>query len=210
MTTNRVYFKTDKSGTKYYRVTTRCWKCNGSGVYSWGIGYSGATMYSGTCYACHGSGVNTSIEKEYTPEGLARLEKQRAARETKRLAKQAEYERELAARRAEEEKRQAEEEARKARSQFVGSIGDKLEVKATLTAKITYEKENYYGYGMVDSHIFKFTDSDGNIFSWFTGSGLAEEVGDLVTLKGTVKKHNEYNGAKETILTRCKITKEEA
>lgn len=202
--------KTDKNGTRYYKESERCYKCNGSGVYSWGIGYSGQPCYSGVCYACHGSGVNEIITKEYTPEHQAKLDKARAKREAKRLAEQAERQAEIDKRNAEIEEARAKEEALKARSNYVGSVGDKLEIRATLTDKITYEKENFYGYGMIDSHIYKFIDSEGNIFSWFTGSSIEANKGDAVTLKATVKKHNNYNGAKETILTRCKITREEA
>ena len=202
--------KTDRNGTKYFKESETCYKCNGSGVYHWGVGYSGATMYSGVCYACHGSGVNEYITKEYTPEHQAKLDKDRAKREAKRLAERAERQAEIDKLNAEIAEERAKEEALKARSNYVGSVGEKIEVKVTLTDKITYEKENFYGYGMIDSHIYKFIDSEGNIFSWFTGSSIDANKGDAVTLKATVKKHNEYNNAKETILTRCKILREEA
>ena len=229
MTANREYIKTDKSGTKYYRISERCWKCNGSGVYSWGVGYSGNLMYSGVCYACNGSGINTHVEKEYTPEKLAKLEKAKAKRLEARLAKLAEEERLRAEEAARQEAERQKVRETNARSNFVGEVGDKLEIKATLTNCITYEKSNYYGYGTVTAHIYKFIDSDGNILVWFTESGIDAKEGDRVTLKATVKKHSYYTeredkkydeisgeeikqdgGTKQTILTRCKVKREEA
>ena len=61
--------------------------------------------------------------------------------------------------------------------------------------------------GMYTSHLYKFIDADGNVFSWFSSNsidGLTEGVN--VKLVGTIKKLDEYQGEKQTILTRCKVT----
>ena len=68
-----------------------------------------------------------------------------------------------------------------------------------------------------DAYILK--DAEGNTFTWKTTNGLGIDVkknehitwesaeeGQTVVLKGTVKEHNEYNGEKQTVLTRCKVS----
>jgi hypothetical protein len=55
-------------------------------------------------------------------------------------------------------------------------------------------------------HIVKFIADSGDRFTWFSSSGFNGLQGDHVTLTGTVKKHDEYKGIKQTILTRCKFT----
>jgi hypothetical protein len=44
------------------------------------------------------------------------------------------------------------------------------------------------------------------MLTWFASKGVLQE-GDTVLLTGTVKKHDEYNGQKQTIMTRCKTEK---
>ena len=51
--------------------------------------------------------------------------------------------------------------------------------------------------------LYRFVDDAGNVFVW-KASG-AYNVFDGVTIKGTVKDHSEYQGVKQTVLTRCKI-----
>jgi hypothetical protein len=47
---------------------------------------------------------------------------------------------------------------------------------------------------------------DGRIAKWFASSAvLGEKEGLTVTITGTVKKHEEYQGIKSTVLTRCKL-----
>ncbi|MGN1209718.1 MAG: hypothetical protein ACI4SV_05405, partial [Duodenibacillus sp.] len=100
--------------------------------------------------------------------------------------------------------RKAREEARRAaaaaetRSEHVGSIGDRITVKAA-TAKLLTSWENAYGV----TYLYKFTDESGNVFIWYASRGI--EVEDGMTLKGTVKDHNERDGVKQTVITRCKI-----
>lgn len=60
--------------------------------------------------------------------------------------------------------------------------------------------ENQFGV----TYVYKFTTEEGNIFTWKTGKSLRVSEG-AITLKGTIKAHNEFRGAKETELTRCKV-----
>jgi hypothetical protein len=48
-------------------------------------------------------------------------------------------------------------------------------------------------------------DATGNVFKWFASrEALGDATGRTLQLQGTVKKHEEYNGLKSTVLTRCK------
>jgi hypothetical protein len=64
-----------------------------------------------------------------------------------------------------------------------------------LVSIITFD--GYYG----PSHLHKFIDSDGNVFVWTTSKRL--EKGQSYSGKATVKKHDEYRGVKQTVLTRA-------
>lgn len=54
-----------------------------------------------------------------------------------------------------------------------------------------------------ETWIYKFTDGKSQ-FVWFTGFKDIE-VGQTCKLTGTVKKLDEFNGVKQTIVTRCKL-----
>jgi hypothetical protein len=89
-------------------------------------------------------------------------------------------------------------------SEYIGKVGDKL----TLT--LTIQKHNSYegNYGI--SHQYIMRDPTGNAIVWWASKGIRDgnydvDSGDVVTLKGTVKKLEEYNGVRQTVLTRCKV-----
>jgi hypothetical protein len=52
------------------------------------------------------------------------------------------------------------------------------------------------------SHLHIFGDAEGNCFKWFSSS-VALEAGKEYLIKGTVKKHDEYKGVKQNLLSRC-------
>ena len=76
VSTEKVYIKTDRNGTKHYRVDA-CPKCEGTGKYLL------TTIDDFHCWKCHDSGYFPHIVKEYTPEYL---EKQRQKSAAKQLA----------------------------------------------------------------------------------------------------------------------------
>ena len=92
-------------------------------------------------------------------------------------------------------------------SSYVGKIGDRIEVKARLTKCHSYDST--FNYHTVTTFINIFTDEAGNVYVWKSTAFFDAGLDDVVILKGTVKEHSEYNGIKQTILTRCKVTKEE-
>lgn len=99
----------------------------------------------------------------------------------------------------EEIERKKAQEARKTAekvSEYVGTEGERIALVAQSAALLT-SWENQYGY----TYLYKFV-SDDNVFVWFASRPV--EVCDGMTIKGTIKSHNERDGIKQTILTRCK------
>jgi hypothetical protein len=89
-----------------------------------------------------------------------------------------------------------------ANSQHVGAIKDRIEFEGVILG--VTEIVGYYG--PID--VVRFRDLDDNVFVWFaSGNYESVERGDRVAVKGTVKKHDEFRGVKQTVLTRCKLDK---
>lgn len=92
-------------------------------------------------------------------------------------------------------KKKAEEENKKV-SQFVGEVGKRIEI-AVKDFRVVTGWETQWGY----TCIYKITDTDGNVYTWKTQSDIPAEC---ESIKATVKEHKEYNGEKQTEVTRCK------
>lgn len=98
----------------------------------------------------------------------------------------------------------------------MGVIGERITVDVTLVSDYSYE--SHYGYQTQTNYIYTMRDSDGNVFVWKTTALLVNLVvddtdnseciykGDTMQITGTVKEHSEYNGVKQTVLTRCKFS----
>lgn len=109
--------------------------------------------------------------------------------------------------------KKAEYAARDAASQHVGTIGARITLTATVQFITGFDSQ--YGYTTVTT----LRDDVGNLYV-FKGVPLAMERvhemhghaffepakrGDVVTVKGTIKAHTVYNGAKQTQLNRPKV-----
>jgi len=84
-------------------------------------------------------------------------------------------------------------------SNYIGTIGEKIQTELTYINSFSFETQ--WGSG----HIHKFLDTEGNVFIWKSSNPVRVDQGQLVKIKGTIKDHAEYAGAKQTVLTRCKI-----
>lgn len=84
-------------------------------------------------------------------------------------------------------------------STWQGSVKDKLDL--TVTVESTRTMDSHYG----TTTLIVMVDATGNRYKWFASGFVSAAAGDQLTIKGTVKAHDEYRGTKETILTRCKI-----
>jgi hypothetical protein len=88
-------------------------------------------------------------------------------------------------------------------SSHFGEVKTRYELEVTV-AGIRY-LEGDYG----TTTLYTLLDADGNLFKWFaTTDKLGEDEGARFVIKGTVKKHDEYNGTKQTVLTRCAVVRE--
>lgn len=87
----------------------------------------------------------------------------------------------------------------KPKSEYIGEVGEKVELQAVLTKSISYQSAFGTGY------FHMFADEKGNVLKWSTNKWLKIHEGAKVTLKGTIKEHSEHRGVKQTVLTRCKV-----
>lgn len=83
-----------------------------------------------------------------------------------------------------------------------GEVGDKIkDIKVQLIRK--YSMDGKYGL----TTLYSFQDESGNIINWWTTSYKEIEVGDWTTIKSaTIKKLDEYKGAKQTVVTRARLS----
>jgi len=94
----------------------------------------------------------------------------------------------------------AAKEAREPRieSQYVGTVGDRMILALTVKSTRVMPPSEW---GV--STLVMFRDEAGNSLKWFaTGDRSDWNDGDVVTVKATIKGHEEYKGAKQTMLTR--------
>ena len=91
-------------------------------------------------------------------------------------------------------------------SAWVGAVKEKREFDVVVYKKLGFETA--FGY----MRMILMKDTAGNVFMWKTGTGFSGNisVGDNIKIKGTIKKHDEYQGVKQTILTRCSLLEEKA
>ena len=197
--------KIDKNGSKHYEGLIPCDRCGGTGG-------SDNWKYTGyTCYKCGGAGTVFSTWIERTPEYEAKLIAKRNAKiEAEAKAHEAEIAKAKAEAEAEAEKwriieaaNAAFDIARKAVSNYVGNIGDKLNMTVVLDHTAWFD----FRMGWKEERMFihTFRDICGNTLVWKTSKSLMFDNGDTVVLTGTVKEFNEYKGEKQTVLTRCKV-----
>ena len=86
----------------------------------------------------------------------------------------------------------------KAHSEHVGKVGDRVLVDVE-SVDVLASWDTEYGR----TYLLKITDKHGNVYTWKTGSPILD--GEAKRIKGTVKEHSEYNGVKQTVLTRCRV-----
>ena len=87
-------------------------------------------------------------------------------------------------------------------SEHVGELKQRMTFVVTLKSEPRYIESHYGG-----SYLYTFEDTSGNTLKWFKSDSKLEGVkaGDTFPLTGTVKKHDEFRGIKQTLLTRCKL-----
>jgi hypothetical protein len=104
------------------------------------------------------------------------------------------------AKQMEDAKKRKQEQEAAAKSNYIGNLKERITVEVDLV-KSFWLGASQFG----DSYLYSFSDSNGNVIVWKTGSELKINTGSKVKLVGTVKEQKEYKGTKQTHLTRCKI-----
>ena len=197
--------KIDRNGSKHFEGRVKCDRCGGTGTYTWGAVINGCPQYAGVCFKCDGAGwvIDTWIER--TPEYQAKLDAKRAEKQAKVDAR----------RKAEEERIEAEHQAKlerikaeKAISQYVGEIGQKIEITCQYIGSPSFERTGFGGYGRETCYIHTFKDENGNKIVWKTTSYLDLEEDQMVKIRATVKEHSEYRDEKQTSVIRLKVIEE--
>jgi len=173
-----------------------CVKCYGTGRVCARIKRSNT---DDTCYDCKGSGYLR--DKLYTSKQVA-AQLQRYQREEKKRIEAAHIRSEINALHSIKQKVRKGlykiERIRIAKvSDFIGSVGDRIERDVTLT--FTHSFDGFYGTTWINSMI----DADGNVIVYKGGNRLGQK-GDTFTIKGTVKEHAVYKETKQTIINRPK------
>lgn len=86
-------------------------------------------------------------------------------------------------------------------NEWNGNIGDKLEL--TVTVKSVRHIPGDYG----TTHLYTMVGADKRTYKWWASSEIWEAPfnDEPVKIRGTVKKHDEWNGNKSTVLTRVRV-----
>lgn len=83
-------------------------------------------------------------------------------------------------------------------SEFIGTIGQRIEDYLTITKVIPFE--NYYGH----SYMHIMVDKNSNEFVWTTATKNLT-IGETYQIRGTIKGHKIYRNSKQTILSHCVV-----
>ena len=87
----------------------------------------------------------------------------------------------------------------KVESEWAAAEKEKISKKIVKLTKI----RSFDGrYGV--TYVYTFVEGK-HVYVWFTSKLLMFEVGDPLLLSGTIKKLQEYDNQKQTILTRCSV-----
>lgn len=99
-------------------------------------------------------------------------------------------------------------------SQYVGTVGERLRNVPAILYGYYALPEGRFGA----RYILRFRSDDGNVLIWIASAAAAEDFGASaldaqnrirVVITGTVKQHKEYEGVKQTYLSRCSIVRVE-
>ena len=86
-------------------------------------------------------------------------------------------------------------------SSFVGEKGDKICKDVTVLLKKALPMQDWDQFSKT---LVRMIDTEGNILVTFSTGQFPDgiNVDDVITIRGTVIKHDEFNGVKQTILSR--------
>jgi hypothetical protein len=94
-------------------------------------------------------------------------------------------------------------------SKHFGEVGKREIFELTVVGEHHFEGQYGGSRHMApeDRILYRMLTADGNVATWWT-TGAKLEVGKTYRLKATVKKHDDYKGIAQTVLTRCAVEDE--
>lgn len=98
-----------------------------------------------------------------------------------------------------EEEKKKQKERLAAESNYLGSVGEKISVNFVSGREVACCETQF---GLL--HIYEFKDANWNTVVWKSSS--SKDVPESGTVTGTVKAHEEYDGIKQTVILRAKIS----
>lgn len=99
----------------------------------------------------------------------------------------------------EEMRKQEDRERLAEESNYLGSVGEKISANFVSGREVACCETQF---GLL--HIYEFKDANGNTVVWKSSS--SKDIPESGVVTGTVKAHEEYNGVKQTVILRAKIT----
>jgi GNAT superfamily N-acetyltransferase len=87
-----------------------------------------------------------------------------------------------------------ERQRKDAESNYIGNVGDRMEIEAVVTN--VFPRDSNYGV----TYITKLRDADGNVLTWFGSYEI--DRGAHVRATWTIKNHEEFRGVKQTTVNR--------
>lgn len=96
-------------------------------------------------------------------------------------------------------KMQEEKEKLAKSSNYIGEVGEKISVNFVSGREVACCETQF---GLL--HIYEFKNSNGNTVVWKSSS--SKDIPESGVVTGTVKAHEEYDGIKQTVILRAKIT----
>ena len=94
---------------------------------------------------------------------------------------------------------QKKEQAKKS-NEWIGNDGDKF-----TNLKVTIIDTKLLNTNFGTTQLVRMEDEKGNAITWFnSGAKAGFDKGDQLTIKGTIKKQDEFKGRKQTLVTRVK------
>jgi len=84
-------------------------------------------------------------------------------------------------------------------NEYVGEIKKRQKMKLTLIF------ERFYDNDFGGSTLHKFVDDGGRLITWWASRTLGLTVGNTYDVKATVKEHTEYEGTKQTVVSRVAL-----
>lgn len=100
-------------------------------------------------------------------------------------------------------------EIKAAASGWVGKVGERMEMKVTVERVASYVRPSFSGRGMETVWIVSMRTPEGNAIVVKSPSFYGREKGEVLTMRATVKTHDDYRGEKQTVMQRAAVLESE-